>query len=174
MTIIQQPGPEQFPRQLIALSNKVDEFLLTLSSGGDFLTKLEDALIAQNIHSAGIKLLGGSFGALEYFTGIADPAGIRIATYGPPTVVEGPVICLSGNAILGHDANGEPTIHCHAVMSDASGNVIGGHLNKGGCAIGLAGVRLHITACNDAGFKVGYDAETTFNVFHPQNMEHPE
>lgn len=171
MSIVEQPGPVQHPRQLVAVSQTSQDYILTLKGEGDFLTHLQETLIANDIHFAGIKILGGMFGDLEYYTGIPDPAGIRIATYGPPTPVNGPLTCLSGNASLGRDANDEPIIHCHAVVADKNGRVIGGHINKGGCAIGPRGVRLQITTHPGVGFEVSHDLETTFDVFHPMVIE---
>ncbi len=167
MSIVEQPGPVQQPRQLVAVSETSQDYILILEGEGDFLTRLEEALIANDIDFAGIKILGGCFGDMEYYTGIPDPAGIRIATYGPPTPVTGPLTCLSGNASLGRDSQDRPVIHCHGVVADQAGLVIGGHINKGGCALGPGGVRLLITSHPGAGFKIGHDAETTFDVFHP-------
>lgn len=170
MRQMKQPGPEQFPRILTALSDRSRDFLITLRAGTDLLNGLRDAILARGGRGAGITLLGGRIDRLHYFTGMPDPTGRRLATYGEPTPLTGPVELLSGNAILGLDAAGASLVHGHAVMADSSGNVHGGHLPPGECPVGEGGVRALAVLHDGVAFTVRDDAETNYSIFHPNRM----
>src|SRR3546814_11537744 len=72
-------------------------------SGVDRLYGVREALTARGIADSAVALAGGVFEAMEYMTGQPDPTGLRVATYGKPIRLDGPVTLVSGNAILGRD-----------------------------------------------------------------------
>ena len=165
-----QPGPVQSPRILTELCGASRDVLIALPEGIDLLNGLRDAVLSLGGKGAGITLLGGTIDRLQYFTGMPDPTGRRLATYGEPTPLAGPIELLSGNAIIGLDAAGMPLVHGHAVMAEASGKVHGGHLPPGECPVGSGGVRAIAVLHDDVLFAVREDAETNFSIFHPSRV----
>ena len=81
--------------------------------------------------------------------------------------LSGPITLLSGNAIVGLDAEGAPLVHAHAVMADAEGRVHGGHLPPGECPVGAEGARALAVLHGPVLFAVREDPETNYAIFHP-------
>ncbi len=139
MRILKQPGEAGEPRRLAVDAEDGGQFRVVLPEGRDLLTDLTRMLVDKGISNAAVQLVGGSFASLEYLTGQPDHSGERVATYGAPTPLEGPVTVVGGNAILGRDGEGNPILHCHAVIIDNDGELHGGHLPKGVCVHRRAG-----------------------------------
>ncbi len=170
MRQMKQPGPVQSPRILTELCRQSRDAFISLPEGADLLNGLRDAVLSLGGKGAGITLLGGRIDRLHYFTGMPDPSGRRLATYGEPTPLEGPIELLSGNAIVGLDATGRPLVHGHAVMAETSGKVHGGHLPPGECPVGAGGVRALAVLHDGAAFAVRDDHETNYSIFHPEQV----
>jgi len=167
MRTMTQPGPVQEPRILVETAEAGRNLIIDLPAGSDLLNGLRDALVADGGDGAAIELLGGALDRVHYFTGRPDPTGRRLATYGDPTPIAGPVTLLSGNAIVGKDTEGAPLVHAHAVMADADGRVHGGHLPPGECRVGAGGVRALAVLHGPVVFAVREDPETNYAIFHP-------
>ncbi|WP_282610571.1 PPC domain-containing DNA-binding protein [Pelagibius sp. Alg239-R121] len=164
---VTQPGAPLSPRRLCVWAETGQELRLILPEGADLLKDLAAALSARGIKSAAIQMLSGSFGRVSYFTGMIDATGARVATYGAPRELSGPVMLLGANAVFGRSEAGEPLVHCHAVMVDTEGRVHGGHLPLEGCILGTEGAVIMIAPLEGAGFEVSYDSETNYSLFHP-------
>jgi predicted DNA-binding protein with PD1-like motif len=164
---MRQPGPALQPRLLAERAEVAAELRVVLPKGSDLHEGLIAALTGRGIADAAIRLSGGGFGSMQYLTGQPDASGQRVATYGAPTLLEGPVAVIGGNAILGRLENGQPILHCHAVVADREGRIHGGHLPPGVCRTGPGGIVAWATVLRGAGFRVGYDAETNYPIFHP-------
>lgn len=171
MRVLKQPGPPTSARREAISAREAGQFLVALPEGVDLLHGLRDALLTRGIADAAIQLVGGECAGLSYMTGMADASGARVATYGVPTVLEGPVTVVAGNAFLGLDRSGQlgggPIVHCHAVLVDRDGRIRGGHVVPGACPVGAGGVTLRATAIDGAGFATEYDAETNYPIFRP-------
>lgn len=171
MRTLKQPGPPTPMRREAIVAREAGHFCLVLPEGVDLLHGLRDALLAHGIADAAVQLVGGECAGVSYMTGMADASGARVATYGAPTVLEGPVTVIAGNAFLGHDRSdqlgGGPIVHCHAVLVDRDGRIHGGHVVPGVCPVGAAGVTLRVTAFDGAGFAAEYDVETNYPIFRP-------
>jgi predicted DNA-binding protein with PD1-like motif len=164
---VKQPGRPARPRLLSVAAGNGGELRLTLPEGADLLNGLAEALGRVGVKSAAVALVGGCFSRMQYLTGQPCADGSRVATYGPPTPLEGPVALLSGSAFLGVDQDGLPVVHCHAVLLDNMGKVHGGHLPPGVCRVGQGGVVVHAVVFAGAMLEVRHDAETNYPVFHP-------
>ena len=167
MRTVKQPGPPARPRLLSVAAESGGELRLVLRAGDDLLHGLAAALTKAGVASAAVSLAGGGFSRMQYLTGQPCKDGSRVASYGAPTVLEGPVTLLSGSAFLGLDETGKPIVHCHAVLIDNQGKVHGGHLPPGVCKVGPQGVVAHVAAFAGAALTVRHDAETNYPVFHP-------
>jgi len=171
---VKQPGRPARPRLLSVTAGNGGELRLVLPEGADLLHGLAGALGRAGVRSAAVALIGGSFSRMAYLTGQPCDDGSRVATYGAPTPLEGPVTLLSGSAFLGLDETGKPIVHCHAVLVDNKGKVHGGHLPPGACRVGAGGIVAHAAAFAGAALAVRYDAETNYPVFHPATLARAE
>ncbi len=169
--LIEQPGAPLLPRRICEWAEAGTELRLTLGEGADLLPELAKVLSSQDIKSAALQIISGHFDRVSYFTGMIDKSGARVATYGAPRVLKGPVLLLGANAIFGLGEAGVPLVHCHAVMVDADNRVHGGHLPLEGCALGSDGAVVIVTPLRKAGFAVAYDSETNYSLFHPVSTE---
>lgn len=167
---IQQPGAPLSPRRACVLTPSGPELRVTLGAGADLLPELAKILQDRGVRSAALQALSGHLDRASYFTGMIDPTGARVATYGAPRPLQGPILLLGANAIFGRGEDGAPLVHCHAVMADAEGQVHGGHLPLEGCILGSEGAVFLATSLTEAGFQVAYDSETNYSLFHPIGM----
>jgi len=167
MRILEQPGPASEPRRLYAMAEAEAELRIALPEGADLLEGLVSVLEARGICDAAVSFTAASFARIAYLTGQPDHSGKRVATYGAPTILEGPVMLLGANGILGRDLQGKALLHCHAVMVDSGGKVHGGHLPPGECLLGPGGAVARVTVLTGGGFQVGFDTETNYPIFQP-------
>ncbi len=168
MRTLAQPGEALNPRRLAVSAESGADWRVRLPAGADLLNGLVAALSAQGVRQAAVSILGGCFAQVAYLTGQPDRSGERVATYGEPTHLAGPVMLLGANAILGMNPKDEPLIHCHAVLVDRDGRLHGGHLPPGAALLGGDGAVALVSTLTDGGFKVAYDSETNYPLFHPQ------
>ncbi|MDX1710287.1 MAG: DUF296 domain-containing protein [Rhodovibrionaceae bacterium] len=167
MRTLKHPGEPEGPRRIGREAAGAGEFRIVLPEGADLLSDATRILVERGIENAAIQLTGGSFSSMQYLTGQPDDSGERVATYGAPTSLEGPVQVVGGNAILGRDSEGAPLLHCHAVVVDSDGQLHGGHLPGKVCIAGPEGLVLRVTVLSGGGFRVAYDAETNYSIFQP-------
>lgn len=171
MRQMQHPGPALEPRVLVEQSSATVEFRVLLPANTDLLNGLGDALAENEIRSAGIRLAGGVLSECRFVTGIPDPTGFRIATHSPANDLAGPVLLISGGAILGVDERGRSRIHCHAMFVGGDGEVRSGHILPGSCPIAEHGFDVWVTPTGAAQFESRFDDETNFPLMHPARAE---
>lgn len=167
MRTMQQPGPALEPRRLSQPAEVAAELRIELAPGSDLHEGLVAAFTGRGISDAAIQIVGGAFASMQYLTGQPDGSGARVATYGAPTLLEGPVQLIGANAILGRLEDGQPILHCHAVVADREGRIHGGHLPPKVCTVGAGGLVAWATVLSGGGFAVKYDPETNYPIFHP-------
>ena len=159
-----QPGPVQEPR-VLGVSGTGRPVRLQLGRGEDLLDGAAAALTGASHRDAALRLIGGTLSGLHYMTGQPDDSGHRVATYGAPTVLDGPVTLVDGNLILGRKEDGSPIVHCHAVIVDNTGRLHGGHVVPGKAPVVTA--TLVGSALDGTGFALAPDPETNYTIFHP-------
>ena len=167
MRSLKQPGEAVEPRRVFRAVDEAGQFRVVVPPDEDLLQGLTGFLVHRAIERAAIQLVAGSFAHLEYLTGQPDWSGERVATYGAPTLLDGPVELVGGNAMLGLSEDGGPLLHCHAVFVDREGR-LHGHLPPGVCIAGAEGITTRVTALAGAGFRAAYDAETNYSIFQPE------
>jgi len=164
---MQHPGPALEPRVLVEHSPVGAEYRVSLPVGIDLLDGLSVTLAALGIRSAGIRLAGGVLSHCRFVTGIPDPTGFRIATHSPANDLAGPVLIISGGAILGVDERARSRIHCHAMFTGGDGDLRSGHLLPRSCPVAEPGFPVWVTPTGAAGFESCFDEETNFHLMHP-------
>lgn len=167
MRTLTQPGAPLQPRRLLEWAAPAEDLRVRLAAGQDLLRGLVAALAGRAVGHAAVQLLSADIARMAYLTGAEDPSGQRVATYGAPTWLEGPVTLLGANGILGPGADGDPLLHCHAVVVDAEGRLHGGHLPPGDCLLGGGGAVALVTPLREAAFAAAFDSETNYPLFQP-------
>lgn len=170
MRTLQQPGAPLQPRRQLEWAAPAEDLRMTLAGGQDLLLGLVQALGDRGIGHAAVQVISADITRMAYLTGAEDPTGQRVATYGPPSWLEGPVILLGANGILGPGPGGETLLHCHAVVVDAEGRLHGGHLPPGDCVLGEGGAVALVTPLREAAFAAAYDSETNYPLFQPRRI----
>ncbi len=170
MRTLTQPGAPLQPRLLLEWTAPAEDLRVRLSAGQDLLRGLVAALASRGVDHAAVQVIAADIARMAYLTGAEDPSGARVATYGPPTWLEGPVTLLGANGILGPGPDGDTLLHCHAVVVDAEGRLHGGHLPPGDCLLGAGGAVALVTPLRDAAFAVAYDSETNYPLFQPRKI----
>ncbi len=170
MRTLVQPGHPLQPRRLLEWAAPVGDLRVALAGGQDLLRGLVAALAERDVAHAAVQVVTAEIARMAYLTGAEDPSGERVATYGPPTWLEGPVTLLGANGILGPGPDGDSLLHCHAVVVDAEGRLHGGHLPPGDCLLGAGGAVALVTPLREAAFAAAYDSETNYPLFQPQKL----
>ncbi len=170
MRTLVQPGDPLQPRRLLEWAAPVSDLRVHLAGGQDLLHGLVAALARKAVTHAAVQVVAAEVARMAYLTGAEDPSGQRVATYGPPTWLEGPVTLLGANGILGPGPDGDTLLHCHAVVVDAEGRLHGGHLPPGDCLLADGGAVALVTPLRDAAFAASYDSETNYPLFQPKRI----
>jgi predicted DNA-binding protein with PD1-like motif len=170
MRTLRQPGAPLQPRRLLEWAAPATDLRVALAGGQDLLRGLVAALAAREVHHAAVQVLAADIARMAYFTGAEDPSGERVATYGAPTWLEGPVTLIGANGILGPGPDGDTLLHCHAVVVDAAGKLHGGHLPPGDVRLGAGGAVALATPLRGAAFAAVYDSETNYPLFQPTRL----
>ncbi len=140
---------------------------VALAAGSSLFEGIVQALAAHGIRNAALSLSGGRFEQLAYCVAMLDPADRLMATYGPPRLAPG-AFFLAGNGTLGEAADGQPLIHCHGLLRDAQGAVVGGHLLPERCIVGDQPVIVRATSLDGMAARVVPDEETLMSFFRPR------
>ncbi|MGF1628731.1 MAG: PCC domain-containing protein [Kiloniellaceae bacterium] len=170
MRTLTQPGPPLQPRRLLEWAAPATDIRVRLSGGQDLLCGLVAALAERGLHYAAVQVIAAEIARMAYLTGAEDLSGARVATYGPPTWLEGPVTLIGANGILGPGPDGETLLHCHAVVVDATGRLHGGHLPPGDVRLAEGGAVALATPLREAAFVAAYDSETNYPLFQPRKV----
>lgn len=170
MRTLIQPGAPLQPRRLLEWAAPAADLRVHLAGGQDLLRGLVAALAARGIRHAGVQVLAADIARMAYLTGAEDRSGQRVATYGPPTWLDGPVTLIGANGILGPGPDGDSLLHCHAVAADAEGRLHGGHLPPGDVLLGEGGAVALATPLREAAFAATYDSETNYPLFQPVKL----
>jgi len=165
-----QPGAPLQPRRLLEWAAPAPDLRVRLAGGQDLLRGLVAALAGRGVAHGAVQVLAAEIARMAYLTGAEDPSGERVATYGAPTWLDGPVTLLGANGILGPGPDGDSVLHCHAVVVDAEGRLHGGHLPPGDCLLDRGGAVALVTPLREAAFAASYDSETNYPLFQPQKI----
>ncbi len=139
---------------------------LVLQPGRTMLDAIVEPLLALQMTSASMTILGGRLDQLLYCVAPPDPTGERIANYTRP-IDAGAATMIFGNATFGRSARGEPVVHCHATFVGADGRVRGGHIVVDRTLVGDAVLPVLATSLDGIELRITQDEETHMPLMRP-------
>ena len=130
-------------------------------------------LAALDISDASMTILGGDFADLHYCVAIPDPAKRTVITYSQPRHA-GHAFMVFGNATLGRSLEGNPLVHCHAVVRTEEGEVMGGHIVTENAIVGSKPISVLVTSLEGFELRQALDEETGMPLFQPMEAKSHE
>ena len=104
--------------------------MIRLLPGTDIIEGVQRVCENLDIEAGAIGCCIGSLQRASFL--VAVPSKNKIgAGYSQPRRIEGPLELLSAQGSIGQEKTGDLFIHLHAIVSDAHGNLFGGHVVKG-------------------------------------------
>lgn len=167
MRLLKHAGRPGWPRRLMAEARSAGNWRISFAPGTEMPEGLVGFLAGRGIFQAGIRLLGGSFDSLHLRAGRADERGLPLAVPGESRRLEGPLLLVGGEGVLGCGPDGRPLLHCQVVAVDCEGRLQGGNLPARGSRVGAGGLVVLVTALAGAGFTTVEDTETGISLFEP-------
>lgn len=139
---------------------------LALQPGSSLFDAMVNSLARIGIENASFTILGGVFENLDYCVAPPDPKKHSVIAYTKP-IKAGKTYMVFGNATLGESMEGQPLVHCHAVILGEDGKIRGGHILTESCIIGAKPISALVTSLE--GFKLvqSFDAETNIPLLQP-------
>lgn len=161
MRSIEQPGPVHAERIQCA-PVKLHAVDVQLQQGVSLLDGLADTVRLHGVSSAVFSLQGGSFAPLAYYMPALSETSAHVAYFSQRYEAAGEARMDSGSITFGL-RDGQPSLHCHAIWTDASGQQKSGHLIPPDSLVATP-LRLKAWMLEGAGFEVAADAETNFRL----------
>jgi predicted DNA-binding protein with PD1-like motif len=132
--------------------------------GSDLIQGVKKLCREHNVRFGIIISIIGSLRRSEFICPLPDISNIMGIRYSDPVQIEGPIELLSCQGTVGLTEEGDQDIHMHAVISDPTMRVYGGHLlDKGNPVLGTG--EILIQECDDAKILRVHDEETGFMMF---------
>lgn len=139
---------------------------LSLQPGVSIFDGLVSSLAEMGIHSASTTILGGYLDTLEYCVAPPDAKGAALIAYSAP-LRAGKCEFIFGNATIGESADGQPMVHCHAVIRTKSGQLQGGHILTDTAVVSQRPMIVLVTSIDEFSIKQVFDPETQIPLFQP-------
>ncbi len=136
-----------------------------LLPGSDLMQGVAELCRGHNISCGIIVSIIGSLQRAEFIYPLPDRSNSIGVRYSDPMQIEGPIELLSCQGTIGLTDEGELNIHMHALISDPTMRVYGGHLVDNGNPVLGTGEFL-IQECHDAKILRQHDEETGFSMFN--------
>jgi hypothetical protein len=136
--------------------------------GSDIVEGIHRVSEKLDIETGAIAACIGSLQSAAFL--VAVPLKNKIgAGYSEPRHIKGPLELLSAQGTIGQETGGDRFIHLHAVLSDARGNVFGGHLVRGGNPV-LITCEVTIGQLENVRMVRRYDPEVDMKVLMPSSV----
>lgn len=166
--MLAHPGPFNPVRIQSRRTDGARHLRLHLAPGQSLFDALVRPLAAHGIECASTTLLGGAFEALQYCTAPPDPDRRAVIAYTAP-LDSGCTWMVFGNATVAKGRDGQPLVHCHAVMRTEVGPLRGGHVIAQTAIVGHAPIPVLVTALEGFELRVGFDPETNIHLIQPKD-----
>jgi predicted DNA-binding protein with PD1-like motif len=164
MRRIEQPGPPA-PERIQWVEGRGRAFAFTLQAGLPLLEAARRGFAAAGFTSGALNMRGGALGPFAYVMPALSKTGANAAFYSDTFRPDGVTRLKMGAMTLGA-RDGAPFYHCHALWSEASGRINGGHMLPEETIVAEP-FEVEAFGIDGAAFTAELDPETNFKLFGP-------
>jgi predicted DNA-binding protein with PD1-like motif len=164
MRRIEQPGPPA-PERIQWVAGRGRAFAFTLQAGLPLLEAARRGFAAAGFTSGALNMQGGALGPFAYVMPALSKTGANAAFYSD-TFRPGGITRLKMGAMTLGTRDGAPFYHCHALWTEASGRLNGGHLLPEETIVAEP-FEVEAFGIDGAAFTAELDPETNFKLFGP-------
>jgi predicted DNA-binding protein with PD1-like motif len=164
MRRIEQPGPPA-PERIQWVEGRGRAFAFTLQAGLPLLEATRRGFAAAGFTSGALNMRGGALGPFAYVMPALSKTGANAAFYSDTFRPVGVTRLKMGAMTLG-TRDGAPFFHCHALWTEASGRINGGHLLPEETIVAEP-FEVEAFGIDGAMFTAEPDPETNFKIFGP-------
>jgi predicted DNA-binding protein with PD1-like motif len=168
MTFLAQPGPALLPR-VESVPGLACPLAFTLEPGLSLQEAVIRPLRAAGFASAMVELESGALAPFAYVLPAHSPDSTHAAWYSDTHAPAGGARLERACATLGL-RDGQPSLHCHAVWTEAGGSRRAGHVLTERSIV-AAPIIARAWGLSGAAFQAAPDAETNFTLFQPVSQE---
>jgi len=161
---IQQPGPDGAP--YIAVPTGLTRLEFDLPAGVSLHVSLAHEIKARGLNGGYFRIKDAGMARLQYVIPALPNDDQHVAWYSAVHTPAMPGRIMDAGIICGFYM-GAPYYHCHAQISDASGNSAMGHLLPETC-IPAQSIRVIGHGFTEARFTRNFDPQTGFELFTPE------
>ncbi|WP_157664494.1 PCC domain-containing protein [Bordetella genomosp. 9] len=166
--MLRHPGPVAPTRWTSVENPGAPALRLELPAGGNLYESLVTPLQARGIAACAINIMDGDFERAAYCLARPMPDIEQVIAYTAPIMVRRHLRMVGAGATLGEDERGAPLLHCHGLLVDDQGVLIGGHLLTERCVIGAGGCVAYVHALRETRLKRRFDPQIRLAVFQPE------
>ncbi|MFC4275055.1 PPC domain-containing DNA-binding protein [Achromobacter aloeverae] len=166
--MLRHPGPLPATRWTSVENPGGPSLRLELPAGETLYDALVLPLRARGVVACAINLLDGHFTRGAYCLARPEPDIAQVIAYTAPIMVDRALRLIGAGATLGEDEHGAPLLHCHGLLVDAEGRLIGGHLLTERCVIDEGGCVAYVHALRATRLTRRYDPHIQLAVFQPE------
>ncbi len=168
--LLRHPGPFNPVRIKAGSATYGIHIRLSLKPGETLFDAMVKPLAERNIRDASTTILRGAFEKMYYCVAPPDPEKRAVIAYSKP-IDAGRAYMIFGNATLGRTVEGEPLVHCHAVIRTERGEVKGGHIITEQSIVGSKPISVLVTSIVGIELRQAYDEETHVSLLQPYGEE---
>jgi predicted DNA-binding protein with PD1-like motif len=167
MRRIEQPGPPA-PERIQWVEGRGRAFAFTLQAGLPLLEAARRGFAAAGFAGGALNMQGGALGPFGYVMPALSKTGANAAFYSDTFRPDGVTRLKIGTMTLG-TRDGAPFYHCHALWTEASGRINGGHILPEETIVAEP-FEVEAFGIDGALFTAELDAETNFKLFGPVSI----
>ena len=167
MRRIEQPGPPA-PERIQWVEGRGRAFAFTLQSGLPLLEAARRGFAAAGFAGGALNMRAGALGPFGYVMPALSKTGANAAFYSDTFRPDGVTRLKIGAMTLG-TRDGAPFFHCHALWTEASGRLNGGHMLPEETIVAEP-FEVEAFGIDGALFTAEPDPETNFKLFGPVSI----
>jgi predicted DNA-binding protein with PD1-like motif len=164
MRRIEQPGSPA-PERIQWAEGRGRAFVFTLQSGLPLLEAARRGFATAGFAGGALNMRGGALGPFAYVMPALSKTGANAAFYSDTFRPDGVTRLKMGAMTLG-TRDSAPFFHCHALWTEASGRINGGHMLPEETIVAEP-FEVEAFGIDGAAFTAELDAETNFKLFGP-------
>ena len=167
MRRIEQPGPPA-PERIQWVEGRGRAFVFTLQAGLPLLEAARRGFAAAGFAGGALNMQGGALGPFAYVMPALSKTGANAAFYSDTFRPDGVTRLKMGAMTLG-TRDGAPFYHCHALWTEASRRINGGHMLPEETVVAEP-FEVEAFGIDGALFTAEPDPETNFKLFGPVSI----